>query len=694
MPVQKTISIITCCLLGLLLLLSSTTLARDIPRVVIVHSYDAENFVTVPQDRGIVAGLAAQGFVDGKTVEILRYYMDTKRSYTSPEQIKARGAAALTWVRIQQPDLVFTVDDNAVRTVMLPLVDTDMPVVFSGMNTNPAVYNQRHRFMESRSQPGHNVTGIYEKLHLAKSVKVMREILPDLKKIIFIVDDSPTGDAIKRQMEDELFQKPDSLVYTIRQVHSFDEYKQLIRLINADDDVGAYCPVAVRLSTADGGVIANLDLFRWTLAHARKPDMAVNYFMCRLGAFGGVSVDFQAMGRQAGMKGAAILKGASPRTMAIEDAIAHALVFNIVRARQLFITIPADLLGAADHVYEKMQLEVIPHPLRLLIVRSFPENAGITKPLENGLLRVLARNGYIAGKSMEVERLLLTSHQRPVPASIDTVSGSEALAFIKAHDPDLVITLQDAATREVMLPLVDSPYSVLFGGTRIAPETYNQLRLFLESREHPGHNVSGVTSGFPYEKTLEAVLIAFPETKKIVLVVSMSATGMRKELEKGVRAFTASHPRVSVLVKSVKTFDAFKKNMMQYNQDPTVDILTAFTPSGLLKADGSKQSLPETLAWLFAHSHKPGFAFCDNAIRYGYLLGTTIDCGVVGEQLGEMATHVFDGINPGDLPVENPKVSHLAVNLARAEQLHVTLPVAFVEAAQQVFFEMKYQEAF
>ncbi|RUM33903.1 MAG: hypothetical protein DSY58_08590, partial [Desulfobulbus sp.] len=129
---------------------------RSLPRVLIIHSYAPKSLISQPQDEGIAQGLAESGFVDGKSVEIKRFFMDTKRTYTRPDQIEARSKQALAMIEDFKPDLVFTVDDNATRTVMLSLVDSDIPVVFSGINAMPEMYNHSRRFMENRTHPGHN----------------------------------------------------------------------------------------------------------------------------------------------------------------------------------------------------------------------------------------------------------------------------------------------------------------------------------------------------------------------------------------------------------------------------------------------------------------------------------------------------------------------------------------------------------
>jgi ABC-type uncharacterized transport system substrate-binding protein len=369
--------------------------AAELPRIFIVHSYDPENLASNPQDSGLVKGFAEHGFVEGETVAIERFFMDTKRTYTKPEQVEARGKEALARIKAFKPDLVITVDDNAARTVMLSLVDSDIPVVFTGINNKPEVYNRGREFMQTRLHPGHNVTGVYEKLHFGKYLKVMGEIVPNLKKVIFIVDDSITGNAIKKQIGEELFAENSDVLYSIRKVGSFEEYKQLIRWIDADPEIGGYYALVFRLRAGNDATITGRDIIQWTLGHTRKPALASNYFTCKLGTFGGVSIDFTAMGRQAGDMGAKILKGQPAGEIAIEDAAKHGLVFNIARARQLGIVIPPELLGAADQVFETMEFDVVPKPFHILIVQSNEKGLGAGSDIEQELLAELGRNDFV-----------------------------------------------------------------------------------------------------------------------------------------------------------------------------------------------------------------------------------------------------------------------------------------------------------
>ncbi|MFP7754420.1 ABC transporter substrate-binding protein [Thermodesulfobacteriota bacterium B35] len=671
-------------------------LAARVPVVLVIHSYDPENLASEPEDKGLVAGLARHGYIDGRTVDIRRFYMDTKRRYTSPEQIRARGREALKLVAAMQPDVVVTMDDNAIRTVMMPLVDTEIPVVFSGMNNQPEFYNRAREFMRSRSQPGHNVTGVHERLYIDKSLQLMKEIVPGLRRVVFIVDDSPTGYAIKRQIQEELFANETDILYSIWQAGSFAQYRRFILRINSDPEIGAYYPVAVRLPAADGSMVTGEDLFRWTLRHGRKPGMAVNYVVSKMGILGGVSVNFVSMGGQVADRVARVLQGTPAGEISIEDTSDYAIVFNMARARQLGIAIPTDLLAAADQVFETMLPGTMLKRLHVLIIHSYGKGIGSGAVLERGILDELKKNGFFENRNISISRFYMETRQRYTTPEQIRVQGREALGAVKCLAPDVVVILDDPAVAEVLPSLVDGDTPVLFGGISVRPEIYNRARPFMISREKPGHNVTGVTEEVDYVRTLETAHEVVPAARRLVVVTSDTEPWlqmMSEEFVREVKLCTRECPITSIGVRHVATFAELQTLIRRLDADPAVDMIAVTGPLGLRNADGSVRPLADTLTWLFANQTKPGFTFFTDWVRYGYLVSAGIDLVASGHQLGRQLVRVLRGDDAGEIPVEKPAESYIAINLARARQLGIRVPVDILEAARLVYDRMEPERA-
>jgi ABC-type uncharacterized transport system substrate-binding protein len=219
------------CLVNFFTLFQLDAVSKNLPKVFIVMSYEQGNVCGQPQEDGVIEALEKAGFKDGETVKIYHFYMDTKRTYNTPAAIEKRGAMALEEIKRIKPDVVVTIDDNAARTVMLPLIGTDIPVVFSGINKQPEDYNKIKHFMDSRKRPGSNVTGVYEKRHIATAFRIMKSILPSLRKVVCLTDDSTTGKAARRQMETELQSElPRQRLFNFRDAGSLRNWSELLRI--------------------------------------------------------------------------------------------------------------------------------------------------------------------------------------------------------------------------------------------------------------------------------------------------------------------------------------------------------------------------------------------------------------------------------------------------------------------------------
>jgi len=337
-------------------ILSTASLAaEDVKRVYIVASYEQNHVCGWPQEQGVIKGLVQEGWIEGINLTVKRFHMDTKRTNTTPEAMKRVAAGVLREIDSFKPDVIVTLDDNAFREVGLPMAGRrDVAAVFSGMNGQPEMYNARKYFMDSREKPGNNITGIYEKLYVVRSMRVMENAVDGLTgaKIVGITDYSPTGNAITKQFELELARQQGTVEWELIRVKNWQEYVDLINRINADDSVKAIYPVALTLKVSESFTYTAPEIFKWTVENSKKPEMALNYFFSEIGLFGGAAVDFKSMGLAAGKKAGKILNGQKAGDLAIDDAPEYAIVLNIKRAEQLGIDIPPPLLTAADYVYK------------------------------------------------------------------------------------------------------------------------------------------------------------------------------------------------------------------------------------------------------------------------------------------------------------------------------------------------------
>jgi len=330
---------------------SSDAFAEDTKKVFILHSYNEGHICGQPQHDGVINQLNENGFIVGDNLSVYTYYMETKSKNNTPKLIQEQGKLALEKIRVFGPDVLVTLDDNAFRTVALELADTALPIVFSGMNGRPEKYDKMRPCINSWDSPGHNITGVYEKLHIADAFRVHSNLFPGLKKITLITDYSPTGKAIYSQILHEFIEQQPVCRWEILIAKSWENYQEIITEINNDPDVGGVYDVALLLNDKEGKTYTAPDIIKWTLENSKKPEIAVNYAFVKLGYFGGAAVDFFAMGKEVGLKAVKILKGQNAGDIPITQCERYALAFNLSRAKALNLTVPDEYILASDDIF-------------------------------------------------------------------------------------------------------------------------------------------------------------------------------------------------------------------------------------------------------------------------------------------------------------------------------------------------------
>ena len=320
----------------------------------IVHAYGPSNPTALPQERGLLKKLAQAGWQEGKNLQIERFFMDTKQHYITPDQIHQRGRLALQHILHTRPDIVVTIDDNAFTEVAPILIRQGIPVVFTGLNTPPEIYGYRFPFMAQRKQRNVDITGVYENLHIRKALEIMHHVLKlgPQDRIAIVLDNSPTGMGIRLQIDQELERLPFRDRIDLYMLSRQSEYVRLLRQLNADPHVRALYAGALKLTVSSSEAWNALKIARWTHQHNHIPEMTLSFSLVKAGYMGGIALNMEKMGEQAGEKVARILSGTPAHMLPIEDADYYALVFNLKRVRALHLSLPDSLILAADKLYE------------------------------------------------------------------------------------------------------------------------------------------------------------------------------------------------------------------------------------------------------------------------------------------------------------------------------------------------------
>ena len=166
---------VACCLV--LVFFGSVALART-PVVLIIESYHPVLAWTAQCEEGIRQAL-------GEGFDVRSFFMDTKRIPESDFALSASRA----WEAVQsiEPDLVMLGDDDALSMLGPRVAQTDIPIVYFGINNNPRNYF---------TQLPRNMAGVLERTPVTPWLRHLAEIMPLARRVLVLLDNSLTSDSI------------------------------------------------------------------------------------------------------------------------------------------------------------------------------------------------------------------------------------------------------------------------------------------------------------------------------------------------------------------------------------------------------------------------------------------------------------------------------------------------------------------
>ena len=266
----------------------------------------------------------------------------------------------------------------------------------------------------------------------------------------------------------------------------------------------------------------------------------------------------------------------------------------------------------------------------------------------------LARLGFIEGRN------LVFDGRVGQPDALPRLMGE-----LLAAKPDAIIAVGPAiaaagkATRSVPI--------VTFG--------FDPIELgFAASYAKPGGNVTGVVilASELEVKRLSILLEAVPGRKRIAALVPTTGAGMNEAaLQKA-----AEQLGVKLLVFTVATSGDYPAAFAAMQAQGVQGLLIGATPQFF--ADGRQ------LASLALQARLPTVCEWPDMARAGCLVGYGPSRTALRKRIAAQIVQIFRGVAPGDIPIEQPTVLELALNLGVAKSLGITLPDALLATAGEV----------
>lgn len=308
--------------------------ARHAPRIAHVMSFDSPWRWTDGQLDGFREALALP------EAEILVFQMDTKR-HAGDDAKAERGRLARAFVDDLRPDLLYATDDDAQHQVTRHYLGGRLPLVFSGVNGDPSALG---------FDGAPNVTGVLEREHVAETLRLLRELVPGLRRLTVLSDMGGYWDGVIRRVHEGVAAVGGLETAQVVRVRSLADYQQAVTAAPGRADALLHLGI-LSLVDAAGRPVPYQVVQRWVVEHSRLPDASFWIDRIHHGTLASVTVSEREQGRAAGRLARAILVDrVLPAALPIRPTAKGHPALNLARARALGLTVRSTQLLQSEVV--------------------------------------------------------------------------------------------------------------------------------------------------------------------------------------------------------------------------------------------------------------------------------------------------------------------------------------------------------
>ena len=278
-----------------------------------------------------------QGFKSALADQEIEYQiieLDTKRDNDEGRILKKINDAK-NIISKWRPHLIYTNDDNAQQYLAKDYVNSDIPIVFSGVNRDPSEYG----FIGSS-----NITGVIEQEHFKATLNLLNRLSPNIKKIAIVVDSDPTWKGVMSRIRNQLRDLPQITVIDWALIQTYSDYKE--KILSYQGSVDAIALLGVFNFVNDNQQNENFEsVLKWTQQNSTVPDFAFWQSRVELGTLCAVAVSGEELGFLAGdMARQILVDKVPPQQIPITSSKIGIPIVNMARARKLGLKVDTDIL--------------------------------------------------------------------------------------------------------------------------------------------------------------------------------------------------------------------------------------------------------------------------------------------------------------------------------------------------------------
>jgi len=274
---------------------------------------------------GVLAALNEAGYVEGKNL---------KWQYQSAQSNTATAAQIARKFIGDQPDAIIGIATPSAQALVAGTKRT--PIVFTAV-TDPV----GAQLVPSWEASGTNVTGVSDLLELDKQIELIRQVVPEAKKVGMVYNPGEANSvAVVKKMK-ELLPKYDMQLVEAAAPRTVDVSSAARSLVGKVD---------VIYTNTDNNVVSAYEALAKVGNDTKTPLIASDTGSVKRGAIAALGVDYFDLGQQTGRIVVRILEGEQPGTIATQTSENLQLFINVTAAEKQGVRLPLELLEQASEI--------------------------------------------------------------------------------------------------------------------------------------------------------------------------------------------------------------------------------------------------------------------------------------------------------------------------------------------------------
>lgn len=282
---------------------------------------------------GFLEGLAEEGIKEGENLTV--YYENANAD-------GAIGTQIINNFQSKKTDLICAIATPMAQSAYSLTKNTDIPVIYTAV-TDPVMA----KLATEDKKPVGEVTGTSDKLPVEQQLQMIRQMLPEAKKIGIMYSTSE-----------------------VNSVSSIEEYKKLapeygFEIVESGISTTADIPLAADnlvgkvdciSNLTDNTVVSSLSVILDKANKKGIPVFGSEIEQVKKGCLAAMGLDFVALGKETGKMAAKVLKGEAKASDMEYEVITEASFYqNTEVAKNLGITIPKDLADQAVETFDQIE---------------------------------------------------------------------------------------------------------------------------------------------------------------------------------------------------------------------------------------------------------------------------------------------------------------------------------------------------